>query len=177
MKVTLAAIANRAPTDAFQTLAALYLERLQQYTPVESKIYRSEAAFTQAVAAIRARTPPTLVLLDSQGKSFTSLDFAQWIARRRDQGTQHLIFAIGPANGWSEETRSTAAPSTTAPANATGSTRAPAAAHPNTPANPNTLLLSLGPMTLPHELARLVLAEQLYRAFTILANHPYHAGH
>jgi 23S rRNA (pseudouridine1915-N3)-methyltransferase len=56
--------------------------------------------------------------------------------------------AIGPASGWSAQ--------------------APRQAH---------TLLSLGPMTLAHELARLVLAEQLYRAFTILSGHPYHTGH
>jgi 23S rRNA (pseudouridine1915-N3)-methyltransferase len=152
MKVTLAAIAARAPGDAFQTLAALYLERLQQYASVESKIFRSESAFAEAIAATRGRTAPTVVLLDSRGKSLTSFDFAQWVGRRRDDGAQNLVFAIGPADGWSEAARSTAAQA-------------------------NGLLLSLGPMTLPHELARVVLAEQLYRAFTILASHPYHSGH
>ena len=59
-----------------------------------------------------------------------------------------LIFAIGPPNGWSEAATRQA-----------------------------QTMLSLGRMTLPHELARLVLAEQLYRAFTILSGHPYHTGH
>jgi 23S rRNA (pseudouridine1915-N3)-methyltransferase len=59
-----------------------------------------------------------------------------------------MLFAIGPADGWTEESRKRA-----------------------------TLLLSLGPMTLAHSLARTVLAEQLYRAFTILTGHPYHSGH
>jgi 23S rRNA (pseudouridine1915-N3)-methyltransferase len=57
-----------------------------------------------------------------------------------------IVFAIGPASGWSERRLA-------------------------------QTVLSLGPMTLPHELARLVLAEQIYRAFTILAGHPYHIGH
>ena len=63
-------------------------------------------------------------------------------------GAQQIVFAIGPADGWSKDARGRA-----------------------------QLLLSFGPLTLAHALARVVLAEQLYRAFTILAGHPYHAGH
>jgi 23S rRNA (pseudouridine1915-N3)-methyltransferase len=74
--------------------------------------------------------------------------FAAWLGARRDEGTQHIVFAIGPADGWSKE----------------------ACAHAK-------LLLSLGPMTMAHALARVVMAEQLYRAFTILSGHPYHTGH
>jgi 23S rRNA (pseudouridine1915-N3)-methyltransferase len=59
-----------------------------------------------------------------------------------------LVFAIGPASGWTEAARTQA-----------------------------HLLLSLGEMTLAHALARLVMAEQIYRAYTILTGHPYHAGH
>ena len=59
-----------------------------------------------------------------------------------------LLFAIGGSDGFSEEARRRA-----------------------------RFILSLGKMTLPHELARVVLLEQLYRAFTILKNHPYHLGH
>jgi 23S rRNA (pseudouridine1915-N3)-methyltransferase len=74
--------------------------------------------------------------------------FAAWLGAKRDEGAQQLVFAIGPANGWSDAARQRA-----------------------------SLLLSLGPMTLAHALARLVAAEQIYRAFTILAGHPYHGGH
>jgi 23S rRNA (pseudouridine1915-N3)-methyltransferase len=100
------------------------------------------------VARQRARTPAWLVLLDSRGQALSSEDFATWLGARRDSGQQMIVFAIGPASGWSAQ--------------------APRQAH---------TLLSLGPMTLAHELARLVLAEQLYRAFTILSGHPYHTGH
>ena len=61
---------------------------------------------------------------------------------------QEMVFAVGPANGWSPEALWRA-----------------------------QLKLSFGKMTLPHELARVVLAEQVYRALTILAGHPYHGGH
>ena len=96
----------------------------------------------------QGRTQPVLVLLDSRGRSMTSEAFAAWLGARRDEGAQQVVFAIGPASGWSESARARAG-----------------------------LLLSLGPMTMAHALARLVLAEQVYRAFTILAGHPYHGGH
>jgi len=100
------------------------------------------------LARQQGRTAAVAVLLDSRGRQMTSEAFAGWLGARRDEGTQHIVFAIGPASGWSE----------------TALERA-------------QLLLSLGPMTVAHALARLVVAEQLYRAFTILTGHPYHAGH
>ena len=78
----------------------------------------------------------------------TSEAFASWIGERRDQGARQIVFAIGPAGGWTDDARRRA-----------------------------QLLLSLGPLTMAHALARLVMAEQLYRACTILGGHPYHTGH
>ncbi len=89
-----------------------------------------------------------LVLLDSRGRSMSSDAFAAWLGRQRDQGAGTISFCVGPASGWSEAAR-----------------------------NQADLLLSLGPMTLPHQLAAVVLAEQIYRAFTIIEGHPYHLGH
>ena len=100
------------------------------------------------LARQQGRTAAVAVLFDSRGRQMTSEAFAAWLGARRDEGTQHIVFAIGPASGWSEPARERA-----------------------------QLLLSLGSMTLAHALARLVAAEQLYRAFTILTGHPYHAGH
>ena len=74
--------------------------------------------------------------------------FADWIAQRRDSGAGQFVFGIGPADGWSPHALKRA-----------------------------DLRLSFGTMTLPHALARLVLAEQVYRAATILSGHPYHLGH
>lgn len=110
--------------------------------------FRSEEALFSFVARQRARTTAWLVLLDSRGDALSSEELATWLGVRRDSGQQTIVFAIGPASGWSAQ--------------------APRQAQ---------MVLSLGPMTLPHELARLVLTEQLYRAFTILSGHPYHTGH
>jgi 23S rRNA (pseudouridine1915-N3)-methyltransferase len=148
MKVQLASIATREPGADFERVARIYLKRLPTYIPTESNIFGSETAFFDAANRIRARTSPVVVLLDSRGQLLSSENFATWIGQQRDSGVQNLIFAVGPADGWSDAAR--------------------AQSH---------MLLSLGPMTLPHELARVVLAEQIYRAFTILAGHPYHSGH
>jgi 23S rRNA (pseudouridine1915-N3)-methyltransferase len=148
MKILLASIAAREPSGHFAAIAQEYIERLGGYVPVESKTYRSEQAFLEMTARSRSRTPPVVIFLDSRGKSLSSEDLSAWIGKERDSGAQNMVFAIGPADGWSVTARASA-----------------------------NLLLSFGAMTLPHELARVVLAEQVYRAFTILAGHPYHGGH
>ncbi len=151
MKITLAAIIpRRARTKAEATdrLLADYIERASRYTPCSSQLFDSELLLLEWLQRQSGRAPAYAVLLDSRGRVFSSEDFAAQISRLRDSGTQNLVFAIGPADGWSASAR----------------TRA-------------NLLLSFGPMTLPHQLARVVLAEQVYRALTIIAGHPYHSGH
>jgi len=88
-----------------------------------------------------------LVLLDPRGQQLSSEELASLLEREQAIGTA-LLFAIGGSDGFSEDARRQAG-----------------------------FTLSLGRMTLPHELARVVLLEQLYRAFTILQKHPYHLGH
>ncbi len=85
-----------------------------------------------------------LVALDERGETLGSLDFARRLGRWREEG-RRVVFAIGGADGLD--------PAVTARAD---------------------LVLALGRLTLPHELARLVLVEQLYRAHSILTGHPYH---
>lgn len=148
MKLIFALIAQRGRSALFDTAIDAYLGRLASYAAVETQIVRDERALFDLVARQRARTSAWLVLLDGRGKSLSSEGLAGWLAARRDSGQQTLVLAIGPADGWSEGARAQA-----------------------------QTLLSLGPMTLSHELARVVLLEQIYRAFTILAGHPYHTGH
>ena len=94
------------------------------------------------------RSKHTLVVLDERGKQFSSEELATFLGDYQDRNPLPLMFAVGAADGFTPQVRQTAA-----------------------------LVLSLGKMTLPHELARVVLLEQLYRAFTILKRHPYHLGH
>jgi 23S rRNA (pseudouridine1915-N3)-methyltransferase len=85
------------------------------------------------------------LVLDERGKAHSSEDFAKILQRHLDQGTQDLAFLIGGPDGHSAATRQNAGQ-----------------------------LLSFGPMTWPHRLVRVMLFEQIYRAVTILVNHPYH---
>ncbi len=149
MNLTLAHIGARANSrDGFDALVRLYLDRCSAFARCQAEAFRSEEALLEWLSRQQGRTAAVPVLLDSRGKQMTSEAFAGWLGARRDEGAQHIVFAIGPADGWSEAARERA-----------------------------QLLLSLGPMTLAHALARLVVAEQLYRAFTILTGHPYHSGH
>jgi 23S rRNA (pseudouridine1915-N3)-methyltransferase len=148
MLLSIHAIAPRAKSAHAAALRAEYEQRLSQYVGgLLAERLPSEAALFKKLRT-EGRTAPRLVLLDSRGRLLSSEELAGWMGRERDAGTQQLVFAIGPADGWSAEARSRA-----------------------------DLLLSFGPMTFPHELARVMLTEQLYRAFTILAGHPYHTGH
>ena len=149
MQLTLAHIGGAAKAqDPFDALTRMYMDRCSVYVRCDTEAFRTEQAFLVWLARQAGRTPAVAVLLDSRGRTMSSESFATWTGGRRDQGAQHIVLAIGPASGWSDEARAKA-----------------------------QLLLSLGPMTLAHALARVVLAEQIYRAFTILAGHPYHVGH
>jgi 23S rRNA (pseudouridine1915-N3)-methyltransferase len=142
MKLRVAWI-GKTKEPAIQSLTDEYLKRLSRYTDVQGTALRDESAVLKLAA-----DGHTLVLLDSRGKQFSSEEFAEFLRGHQDRNPVPLLFAVGPANGFSPETRQEA-----------------------------KLLLSLGKMTVAHELARVVLLEQLYRAFTILKGHPYHLGH
>lgn len=148
MTVSIAMIGKDSGDSDFAAALRTYLKRIGGYAAVDAPVFSSETALFKALDRQRSRMSPYLVFLDSRGKQFSSEQFAQWLGKQRDQGRQNIIFAVGPADGWSDEARKR-----------------------------TDLLLSLGPMTLPHELARVVLSEQIYRAFTILSGHPYHTGH
>ncbi|MBB6145617.1 23S rRNA (pseudouridine1915-N3)-methyltransferase [Silvibacterium bohemicum] len=148
MKLALVSIAVRTKSERFDTLTSDYAGRVEAYAPIEIMVFKTSESFFDSLDRQKSRMGTMLVLLDPRGKQLSSADLAGWIGKKRDEGQQHLVFAIGPADGWSDAERARA-----------------------------NLLLSLGPMTLPHELARVVLSEQIYRAFTILSGHPYHTGH
>ena len=92
-----------------------------------------------------ALTPLRTVLLDERGAALSSEEFAAVLGRWRDEGVREARFVLGAADGHSEADRASA-----------------------------DLLLAMGAMTWPHLLARAMLVEQLYRATSILAGHPYH---
>lgn len=146
MHLTLAHVGSLAGRkDAFESLTQIYMERCSAYVSCRAQAFKTEAALLEWVGKQKGRTAAVTVLLDGRGKQISSETMAAWLGRQRDLGAQHVVFAVGPADGWSEDARKQA-----------------------------SLLLSLGPMTLAHALARVVIAEQIYRAFTILAGHPYH---
>ncbi len=152
MQVTLAHIGSAAGSnDPFESAVATYLKRCVTVGKFSSESFRTEKALLEWLERQRGRTPVVILMLDSRGRTMTSEALAEWLGKRRDEGTQHVVFAIGPADGWSEAAR--------AQAKQSGG------------------LLSLSSMTFAHAIARLVMAEQLYRACTILTGHPYHKGH
>jgi 23S rRNA (pseudouridine1915-N3)-methyltransferase len=165
MRVWIAAIGAK-PRAGFEELARMYLERIAPYVAgVEAPMFKSEEALWAAVEKERARTAPRVVLLDERGKSMGSEEFARWLGRERDAGRQLVIFAIGPADGWLRKRTADS-----------GQRVEKQSAEVRAQDTGNTMMLSLGPMTMAHELARVVLCEQVYRALTILAGHPYHRG-
>ena len=158
MRLVIAAV-GRLKDGPDRELLERYVKRLaqagrgQSLTPVdvlETPEGRGDtAALRQADEAARLLKQvggvEVLIALDETGRSYSSRTFAGLIAKQRDSGVQSLGFLIGGPDGHGDEIRAKAA-----------------------------IRLSLGPMTLPHGLARIVLCEQLYRAATILAGHPYH---
>lgn len=111
-----------------------------------AEIEVSELREGSAAALRKLKIEPgaTVVLLDAAGREFTSQQFARWLGESRDRGTRELVFLCGDAGGFPKELREAVRQK-----------------------------ISLSTLTMPHEFARVVLAEQIYRAFAILAGHPY----
>jgi 23S rRNA (pseudouridine1915-N3)-methyltransferase len=153
---------GKTKEPAIQSLTDEYLKRISRYAQVEGLSLRDEAALLQKCGRPTSngtsRTPhaprkpsarkSTLILLDSRGQQFSSEQFARFLGDYQDRNPLPLVFAIGSADGFTDTARTHAQHT-----------------------------ISMGSMTLAHELARVVLLEQVYRAFTILAGHPYHSGH
>lgn len=113
----------------------------------ESQARSAAECKAQEGQAILAALDPEalLIVLDERGKAASSEEFAAELGRLRDSGRRALIYAIGGADGLGDVVRTKAA-----------------------------AMLSFGRMTVPHQLVRVLLLEQLYRAATILSGHPYH---
>ena len=137
-------------------LLADYLERLRHLVPIEIVEVRdlSKGRGLQGArlkdaegGELRRFLPPQsrVVALDERGRQFSSTEFAKWFSSEQDMGTREICFVIGGPDGVSETIFKIA-----------------------------HLKLSLGKMTWTHEICRVLLVEQVYRAFTILRNIPYH---
>jgi 23S rRNA (pseudouridine1915-N3)-methyltransferase len=157
MRLTIAAI-GRLKAGPERDLADRYADRVTKagkalgLTLVVREFAESRAATAdlrkeQEAGLILGAVPSgaALVALDEKGKSLDSRSFAALIENRRDGGTADLVFAIGGADGLGEAVLGKAA-----------------------------ARIAFGALTWPHQLVRIMLAEQLYRAVTILSGHPYH---
>lgn len=147
MKLTVAWI-GKTKSPAIQSLTDEYLKRLRHYAEAEGVSLKDEASLLKLSGREGRGARRYLVLLDSRGKQLSSEELAQFIRAHQEHPLQPLLFVIGPADGFSENAR-----------------------------NQADFALAFGKMTIAHELARVMLLEQLYRAFTILQGHPYHLGH
>jgi 23S rRNA (pseudouridine1915-N3)-methyltransferase len=139
---------GKTKEPAIAALTAEYLKRISRYCPVEGLPLRDGAALLAMCGGNKGGSKSMLVLMDSRGKEFSSEQFAKFLGDYQDRNPLPLVIVIGGADGFSAEVRAAAQQT-----------------------------ISLGKMTLAHELSRIVLLEQVYRAFTILKGHPYHSGH
>ena len=144
---------GRDRSGLFAPGVAEYAKRLQHYARTELKeLPESRAsgdkARTEEGEALLGKLSPRddLVALDERGKELTTLELAQWLGKQQQTG-RDLAFVIGGDEGLGDELRGRA-----------------------------RLVLCLSRFTLPHRLARLILVEQLYRAFTVLRGEAYHRG-
>ena len=147
MKLTIAWI-GKTKNPAIQSLTDEYVKRLRQFAEAEGVSLKDETALLKLCGRDGRNARRGLVLFDSRGRQLSSEEFAQFLRERQERNPAPLVFAIGPADGFSETALKEA-----------------------------DSVVSLGKMTIAHELARVVVLEQIYRAFTILKGHPYHLGH
>lgn len=152
MKITLVSV-GAVKKPGIREAVEDYVKRIKRYSPVEAVEIKEERSVLPKEEVLRREGERILkklegadyrVVLADSGKEATSLELAGLISKLQDRGVKNLAFVIGGAWGLHEEVYESA-----------------------------SQVLSLSRMTLPHDLARLVLAEQVYRAFTIIKGEPY----
>lgn len=158
MRITLFSI-GRLKAGQEADLAARYLDRLAKAGPAigidyarsieigESRAQSAEQRKAEEARELEKAVPKgaVLIALDERGKNLDSTEFAALLGRYRDDGLRDLVVAIGGPDGFDPDIRRQA-----------------------------DMTVSFGKLTWPHQLIRIMLAEQLYRAVTILSGHPYH---
>ncbi|TCV70448.1 23S rRNA (pseudouridine1915-N3)-methyltransferase [Neorhizobium sp. R1-B] len=158
MRISLFAV-GRLKAGPEKDLASRYLDRLAKAGPAvglelsklvevqESRAANAETRKREEASLLEKALPEgaVLLLLDERGKALDSEAFAELVGRYRDNGKRDVMIAIGGADGLDADLRQRA-----------------------------DMVLNLGSMTWPHQLVRILIAEQLYRAVTILSGHPYH---
>jgi 23S rRNA (pseudouridine1915-N3)-methyltransferase len=155
MTIKLLAI-GKTNSSELQELIDVYEKRLQHYINIEIEIIpdlkktknlSEEQQKNKEGELILKKLSPTdnLILFDEKGKQFTSVEFSQYLQKKMNSGIKQLVFLIGGPYGFSNEVY----------AKASGK-------------------ISLSKMTFSHQMVRLFITEQVYRAFTILKNEPYH---
>lgn len=133
-----------------------YIKRLEHYVPFEMKIIpdiKNRKTLTEdqqkkaegELILSNINIGDDLVLLDENGKTFSSVAFSQWIEKQMNIGSKRMIFVVGGPYGFSKEVYAKA-----------------------------KFKISLSEMTFSHQMIRLIFVEQLYRAFTIIKGEPYH---
>ena len=119
---------------------------LREVQPVKSEAAKGRLATLEGEKLLaRVDASDYLVLLDSTGKSLTTEKFAAWLCKHRDQSTRNLVFVIGGHEGLSAAVKQRA-----------------------------DFVISLSALTFTHEMARCLLLEQIYRAFSVIQGFPYH---
>ena len=136
---------GRRRADPVAPLVDDYLKRISQFVPVEDRVLKAEREDKLATRMLKeAQKGQVLVALDERGKEYSSKEFADLVSSWMDRGVSRVTFVIGGADGLPSKVKTA-----------------------------SSLLIALSRMTLPHRFARLVLTEQLYRAFCIIRSHPY----
>ncbi len=155
MKIKVLAV-GKTDRKEIELLMQTYLKRLNHYTRTEieivpdirnrSKMSEQTLIKNEAAALLKQLTPTdTVVILDERGQQYSSVEFAKYLQKFMNAGIRQLVFIIGGPYGLGEEIRQRA-----------------------------DRELSLSKMTFSHQMVRPFLLEQLYRAFSILRNEPYH---
>ncbi len=133
-----------------------YIKRLEHYVPFEMKVIpdiKNRKTLTEEqqkkaegdLILSNINIGDDLILLDENGKTFSSVSFSQWIEKQMNAGSKRIIFVVGGPYGFSKEVYDKA-----------------------------KFKISLSEMTFSHQMIRLIFVEQLYRAFTIIKGEPYH---